>query len=70
MNEGTHLFQSQVSTYINPVYKAHKDFESGFLKIGQSWMCVVLSSFIILSDVPVVKLSSLSSELSLLDFSF
>lgn len=43
MIEGAHLFQRQGSTYVNLVYEACKEFKSGFLRFGQTWVCVVLS---------------------------
>lgn len=70
MNEGTHLFQSQESTYINLVYIALEELESGFLRSGQTGICVVLSLFTILSAMFVIKPSSLSPELYLLNFAF
>lgn len=34
MSEVTHLFQSQESPYINPIYIALEELESGFLRSG------------------------------------
>lgn len=68
---GSHLFQSQESTYGNPVCKAHKEFKSGFLRIGQTWIWVVLSviySFVrcVVYEAAISQLWTLPSEFCLL----
>lgn len=61
MNEGTHPFQSQESPHRNPVYPAPTELESRFLRVGQTWMCVVLA--VIYYFVSCAGYEALSSQL-------